>query len=134
PQLPQAVRGGDRPRLSLALRATPPGTRADHDLQPLALRGGSRRPRPSADPREPEAAAGGTRRRRVGAPVPPDQRLGALPRRERLPGREALPEPLEGGAALPLPAADRLSGQQLEDQRERRQGARVLGRVPSPLL
>ena len=28
-----------------------------------------------------------------------DQRLGALPHRQRLPGREALPQPLEGGAA-----------------------------------
>jgi polyphosphate kinase 2 (PPK2 family) len=38
----------------------------------------------------------------VAAPLPRDQRLGALPHRQRLPDREALPEPLEGGAAHPV--------------------------------
>ena len=49
----------------------------------------------------PEAAKKGWR---LEAALPLDQRLGASPHRERLPGRKALPEPLEGGAA-PAPAA-----------------------------
>ena len=40
--------------------------------------------------------------RRLEAALPRDQRLGALPRRQRLPDREALPQPLEGGAARRL--------------------------------
>ncbi len=41
----------------------------------------------------PEAAAVGQAWRRLEAPIPGDQRLGALPDRQRLPLREALPEP-----------------------------------------
>ena len=37
--------------------------------------------------------------RRLEAALPRDQRLGALPDRQRLPDREAVPQPLEGGAA-----------------------------------
>ncbi len=109
PRLPEAVGRGARPRLPLALRAEAARPRPDRDLQPLALRGGARRPGPSADPRGPEAPARGARRERVGAALPADQRLGTLPRRERVPGREAVPQPLEGGAAPALPQADRLS-------------------------
>ena len=74
----------------------PPG--ADRHLQPVALRGGPRGARP------PELLARqqlprGARRRDLEAPLPRDQRLGALPRRQRLPHREAVPQPLEGGAA-----------------------------------
>ena len=38
-------------------------------------------------------------RRRLAAALSRDQRLGAVPDRERLPDREAVPEPLQGGAA-----------------------------------
>ena len=51
------------------------------------------------DPRPPEAAAGGQGQGRLEASLPRDQRLGALPRRQRLQGRQGLPEPVEGGAA-----------------------------------
>ena len=50
---------------------------------------------------------GGDARRRLEAALPRDQRLGALPHRQRLPHRQAVPQPLEGGAATPLPAPDR---------------------------
>ena len=67
----------------------------------------------------PEAKARG----HLGAPLPGDQRLGALPRRQRVQGREALPEPVQGGATDPVPQADRPAGEELEvlaaDVRER---------------
>ena len=44
---------------------------------------------------------------RLEAPLPRDQRLGALPHRQRLQGREAVPQPLQGGAAQAVPAAHR---------------------------
>ena len=50
----------------------------------------------------------------LGPPLPGDQRLGALPGRQRVPGREDLPEPVQGGAAHPLPQADRRPGAELE--------------------
>ena len=56
------------------------------------LRGGPRRPRPSADPRRPEAAARLEARRCLEAPLPRDQRLGALPHRPGLPVRQAVPQ------------------------------------------
>ena len=68
-----------------------------------------------------------TRARRLEAAVPRDQRLGALPDRERFPDREAVPEPVQGGAADPVPAADRPAGPQLEVLGRRRQGARASG-------
>ena len=40
--------------LPVALRAAPAGARRDRDLQPLALRGGPRRPRAPREPRAPE--------------------------------------------------------------------------------
>ena len=71
---------------------------------------------------------------RVGAPLPRDQRLGALPDRERVPDREAVPQPLQGGAADPVPATDRPARPQLEVLHRRRQRARALGRLPEGVL
>ena len=51
---------------------------------------------------------------RLEAPLPRDQRLGALPHRQRLPHREAVPQRVEGGAAPPLPRAHRGAGEELE--------------------
>ena len=68
--------------------------------------------------------------RHLEPPLPRDQRLGALPRRPGLPLRQALPEPLQRGAAQPVPGADRRAGEELEVLRQRRQGARLLGRLP----
>ena len=48
--------------------------------------------------------------RDLGAALPGDQRLGALPDRQRLQGRQDLPEPVQGGAADPVPQADRPAG------------------------
>ena len=104
-QLQAAVGRGARPRLSVALRTTSPGPRRDRDLQPLPLRGGARGAGAPGDPRSPEAAARSEAEGRLAAALPRDQRLGAVPDRERVPDREAVPEPLQGGAAHPVPAA-----------------------------
>ena len=60
-ELQGALGRGARPRLPLALRAAAAGPRRDRDLQPLALRGGARRPRAPGAPRPrelPPAAKG----------------------------------------------------------------------------
>ena len=103
-QLQAAVGRGARPRLPVALRAAPARPRRDRDLQPLPLRGGARGPRAPGEPRSPEAPGGGEDEGRLAAPLSRDQRLGALPDRERVPDREAVPQPLQGGAADPVPA------------------------------
>ena len=127
PQLQGSIVRGARPRLPMALRAAPAGTRRDRDLQPLALRGGPRRSRPPREPRPPEDPRAMQEGGCVQAALRGDQQLGALPDRERLPDREAVPQPVQGGAAHALPATNRPSRSQLEVLRRRRQGARVLG-------
>ncbi len=99
PQLQGSLRRGARPRLPVALCAAPARARRDRDLQPLALRGGARRPGAPREPRPREAAEGIQARRRVEAALPRDQRLGAISNRQRVPDREAVPQPLQGGAA-----------------------------------
>ncbi len=74
------------------------------------------------------------RGRRMGAAPPGDQRLGALSDRQRHQGRQALPEPLEGGAADPVPEAARPAGAELEVLRARREGAGALGRLSGGVL
>ena len=64
------------------------------------------------------------------APLPRDQRLGALPDRPGLPVRQAVPERQQGGAAPPVPGPHRRARPELEVQRQRRQGADLLGRLP----
>ncbi len=70
------------------------------------------------------------RRRHLEPPLPRDQRLGALPHRPGLPHRQALPQRQQGGATPPVPRPHRRAGQELEVQRQRREGARLLGRLP----
>ena len=72
-------------------------------------------------------------RRHLEAPLPRDQRLGALPGRPGLPGRQAVPQPVQGGAAPAVPRAHRRAREELEVQRQRRQGAGLLGRLPEGL-
>ena len=74
-----------------------------------------------------ETAAGGQGQGRLGAPVPGDQRLGEVPRRQRFQGRQAVPEPVQGGAADPVPQAGRPAGEELEVLAERREGAGSTG-------
>ena len=76
----------------------------------------------------------GEGRQDLGPPLPGDQRLGALPGRQRDHGREALPEPLQGGAADPLPQADRRARAELEVLRRRRPRTPAVGRLPGRLL
>nr|WP_202872848.1 hypothetical protein [Kribbella capetownensis] len=71
-----------------------------------------------------------TRGPRLEAQVRSDQQLGAVFRRERLQDREAVPQPLEGGAARPFPEAHRPARAQLEVLGARCAGAPVPGRLP----
>ena len=112
----------------------PASPRRDRHLQPLLLRRGPRRARAPRDPPEPAAAPAGARAGRLEEALPRHQRLGALPHRQRLHRREAVPEPLEGGAAHPLPPAHRPARPQLEVLGRRRQGAQLLGRLPEGVL
>ena len=125
---------GARPRLPLALRQQPASPRRDRHLQPLLLRGGPRGARAPRDPPEPAAPPPGARPGRLEEALPRHQRLGAVPHRPGLHRRQAAPEPLEGGAAHPLPPAHRPARPQLEVLGRRRQGARLLGRLPEGLL
>ena len=95
-----------------ATRIALPARGRDRHLQPLALRGGARGARPPRVPRAPEAPEGGQEGRRLEASLPRDQRLGALPHRQRLPDREAVPQPVEGGAARAASSA----GSTIRDQ------------------
>ena len=54
--------------------------------------------------------------------------------RQRVPDREALPEPLQGGAAQRASSADRPARAELEVLGRRRQRARALGRLPARVL
>ena len=76
----------------------------------------------------------GARAGRLEEALPRHQRLGAATSPTRLHRREAVPEPLEGGAAHPLPPAHRPARPQLEVLGRRRQGAQLLGRLPEGLL
>ena len=71
------------------------------------------------------AAAQGPRH--LEAALPRDQRLGALPDRPGLSVRQAVPQPQQGGAAPPVPGPHRRAREELEVQRQRRQGARRTG-------
>ena len=99
---PQGVRGQQlqdpvldraRPRLPLAIRAQAAVAWPHRDLQPLVLRRGPRRPRPSGHPRRPAHAVEVEGPGDLEPPVPRDQRLGAIPHRPGLHLRQALPEP-----------------------------------------
>ncbi len=63
------------------------------------------------------------------AALRPDQRIRAAPRRERHDDPEVLPADLARGAARALQGPARRSGEAMEDQRYRLQGARALGRL-----
>ena len=78
----------------------------DRHLQPLLLRGDAGRPRASGDPRAARSCPPAKKDRgHLDAALPRDQRLGALPRRQGLHDREAVPQPLEAGAAQAVPGA-----------------------------
>ena len=132
-QLQGPVGRGARPRFPVAVRAAAAGAWRDRDLQPLALRGGARRAGASRGPGPPDAAAI-TQARPLEAALPGDQRLGALSDRERHPRRQAVLEPVQGGAAHTLSAADRPAGPQLEVLGGRRQRAPALGRLSEGVL
>ena len=113
-QLQDPLVRGARPRLPVALRQEAAGARQHRHLQPLLLRGGPRRPRPPADPGQPEAARQAQGRGHLEAALPRDQRLGALPDRPGLPVREAVPQPLarrsSGAGSCPGSTSPRRTG------------------------
>ena len=77
---------------------------------------------------------GGEGQGRVGPPLPGDQQLGAVPDRQRVQAREAVPEPVEGGAAIRFLQADGPAGEELEVLGRRRAGTAALGRLPAGVL
>ena len=130
PQLQGPVGRGARPRLPLAVRAS---------SSPRAARSASSTARTTRRCSWSGCTPSSSRRQRLPgppkhgkptdleAPVPRDQRLGALPRRQRLPHREAVPQPLEGGAARALPRANRRAGEELEVLGRRRRTSASTG-------
>ena len=104
-----------------------PARGRDRHLQPLALRGGARRPRAPGEPRPAEAARRAQAGRHLAAPLPRDQRLGALPDRQRVPDREAVPQSVEGAAAHAVPARHRPARPQLEVLGRRRRASASTG-------
>ena len=133
-QLQGAIGGGTGPRLPVALCAAPARPGRDRHLQPVPLRGGPGGPGPPRAAGPAAAAVLGQGQGGVGPPLRGDQRLGALPGGQRIQDRQAVPEPVEGRAADPVPAAAGPAGQELEVLGRRRQGAPVLGRLPDRVL
>ena len=133
PQLQGPVLRGARPRLPVALRQPPAGEGPDRHLQPLPLRGGACRARAPRVPRAPETAGRRQGQRDLEAPLSRDQRLGALPLRQRPEDREAVPERLQGGAAQAPAAAHRPPRPQLEVLRTRTSSSEGSGTTTSAL-
>jgi len=131
-QLQDPVGRGARPRFPLALRSAPARAWADRHLQPLPLRGGPRRTGPPTAAGVPKASAGGERRGSLGTPLPRDQQLGALPRRQRLSTRQAVPQHQPRGAAKALSEAHRPPREELEVLSQRRERAVTLGPASTP--
>ncbi len=80
-RLQGALGGGTRPRLSVALRPPPARARRHRDLQPVALRGGPGGAGAPGESGSPAAARRSQGQGGLGAALPGDQRLGALPDR-----------------------------------------------------
>ena len=110
-----------------------PAPGRDRHLQPVALRGGARRPGASGPARRGAPARPTRKDGRLGPPLPRDQRLGTLPGRQRHPRRQDHAQPVQAGAGQAVPQADRPPGEELEVLAERRQGAALLGRLPAGL-
>ena len=128
-----AVRGGARPRLSLAHEPRPSRTRADRHLQPLLLRGGPGGARAPRDPREAEAAERGRDQAHLGGTLRGHPGLRAVSRPAGLLDPQVLPERVEESAERALPRAPRSPGKELEVLAGRRQRARALALVPASL-
>src|SRR5262249_24516845 len=120
--------------LPMALLAATSGPGGDRDLQSLLLRRGARRARAPGEPRTAETAEGSDEGRRLEASLPGDQRLGALPKRERVQDREGVPELVAGSAADAPAAPDRPSGPQLEVLRRGRRRTSPMGRLSEGVL
>ena len=114
-QLQEAVGGGTRPQLPLAVHAVPAGARPDRHLQPVVLRGraGGEGPPRVARPATP-AREGEGREEVLGGAVRGHQRLRAAPRPQRDRDPQVLPERLEGRAEAAVPGAARPAGEELE--------------------
>ena len=82
---------GARPRLPVAHQPGPAGARADRHLQPVALRGGARRPGPPGLARAPAAASRPPGAAVLEAALREHQRLRAAPRPQRHDHRQVLP-------------------------------------------
>ena len=75
--------------------------------------------------------AAGEEARRLGPPLPGDQRLGALPGRQRHPCRQDHAQRVQAGAGQTVPQADRPPGEELEVLAQRCQGAAATGTTTS---
>ena len=127
-ELQGALGGGARPRLPVALRPPPARTRRHRDLQPVALRGGPRGPGAPGD-----TSTGRSCRDDAKGKGMWERRYREINDWERyltdngFKRGEAVPEPVEGGAADPVLQAARPAGEELEVLGRRRPGAPVLG-------
>ena len=129
-----AVGRGSEPRLPVALPAPAARARPHRDLQPVPLRGSPGRARAPGSARPRAAARRATGEPLLGAALPGDQRLGALPDRQRHPHRQGLPAHLARRAARAPAGADRRPVPQLEVLAVGPRRAPALGRVPAGVL
>lgn len=133
PFLQAALGGRIVARLPVALFQGRAGARTDQDFQPLLLRGGTGRPRPSGAAEGAEAAAGIRHQTRLGRTARrhrPFRGLFAPPGRDRA---QVLPEPVEEGAEEALHEASRRSRPQLEILGIGRTREALLGRLHARL-
>ncbi len=72
------------------------------------------RPGPPGAARQRETPAGEPCRQHLESPLPGDQRLGALPVRQRHPRGQDVSQRVQGGTAAPFPAPDRATREELE--------------------
>src|SRR5438046_604334 len=121
--------GGSRSRLSLALSEGVAGTRTDRHFQPQLLRGDAGGAGASGVFGRAKAAGTLSDETYLGRAISGHRRLRTLPDPQRDDRTKVLPARLKRGATEALSRADRSAGEELEVLRQRREGARVLGRL-----
>ena len=129
PLVQAAVQRGAFARFPVALRRKGSAARPHRHLQPLLLRGGSRRARASGALEGAEDAAEAGRQGRLGPAARRHRAVRGLPHAAGRGDSQVLPQPLPQGAEEAFHGAPRQAGQELEILRLRRARTPILGRL-----